>query len=47
MEAQPGDAVPILPALGGFDGVWKSVGGSVRKDVAEACSAGAGVDDSN
>ena len=47
MEAQPGDAVAVLPALGGFDGVWKSVGGPVGKDVEGAYRGGAGVDASN
>jgi hypothetical protein len=46
MEAQPGDAVAVLPALGDLDDIWKNVGGSVRKVVAGAYPGGAGVDGS-
>ena len=43
MEAQPGDAFGVLPALGGFDCVWKRVGGPVGKDMAGAYPGGAGL----
>ena len=47
MEAQPGDAVAVLPAVGNFDGVWTSVGGSVGKAVEGTYAGGTGVDGSN
>ena len=47
MDTQQGDAVAVLPALGDFDDVGKSVGESVRWRLPGTYPCGAGVNCSN